>query len=143
MLSMGGMAGPGLVSVLKPYAPPYFVSRYQNDGATYSYGPVIFTPLGPTVVALPEAEDTEGFGQSHSARISRYIFSILGGGGKSLPLSQVNAEGWRSRRRIWSRRDAAAMNSFSSSQLSHSSHWSQQHQPGITRIPIRSQSSRK
>lgn len=58
MLSIGGMAGTG--SILNPYAPRYFVSRYQKDGATYSYGPVIFTPLGPTVVALPEAEETEG-----------------------------------------------------------------------------------
>src|SRR5689334_17234553 len=38
--SIGGGAGPGLVSVLKPCAPPRVSSRYQYEGATYSYGPV-------------------------------------------------------------------------------------------------------
>src|ERR1039457_5537205 len=76
-------------------------------GATYSYGPVIFTPLGPTVVSLFAAEETEGFGQSLSWKICRYIFSILGGGGLSLPYNQVNTDGWRSRRRGWARHESA------------------------------------
>ena len=66
-----GSPGPGLVSVLNPKAPPWRVSRYQNDGATYSYGPVIFTPLGPTVVVLPAADEIDGFGHSNSCKISR------------------------------------------------------------------------
>src|ERR1039458_1676850 len=88
-------------------------------GATYSYGPVIFTPLGPTVVSLFAAEETEGFGQSLSWKICRYIFSILGGGGLSLPYSQVNTDGWRSRRRTWSRKDSAEIFSSSVSQVPH------------------------
>ena len=68
------------------------MSRYQKDGATYSYGPVIFMPLCPTVVDLPEADETVGFGQSDSFRIRRYISSTFGGGGKSLPFSQVKTE---------------------------------------------------
>src|SRR3954454_14548711 len=98
-LSTGGIAGPGLISVLKPNAPPWRVSTYQNNGETYSYGPVIFTPLGPTVVFRAPAEEMEGFGQSTSFMICKYILSILGGGAKSLPYSHPMTEGWRSRRR--------------------------------------------
>src|ERR1035437_455381 len=142
-LATGGIAGPGLVSVLKPNAPPWRVSRYQNEGATYSYAPVIFTPLGPTVVVLPAADEIEGFGQSNSCRIPKYIFSILGGGAKSLPYNQAMTEGWRSRRRIWSRSESPAIVSFSLSQAGQFSHWSQQHQPAITRMPIWSARSKK
>src|SRR5580700_11306399 len=48
--SFGGIAGPGLVSVLYPYAPPAVVSASQYIGGTYSYGPVIFTPDAPVTV---------------------------------------------------------------------------------------------
>src|SRR5579859_5949898 len=142
-LSIGGIAGPGLVSVLNPNAPPCRVSTYQNTGGTYSYGPVIFTPLGPTVVFLPAADEIEGFGQSSSCRIPRYIFSTLGGGAKSLPYKNVITDGCRSSRRIWSRIDSPATSSFSLSQSGQFSHWSQQHQPGSTRIPISSARSKK
>src|SRR5512143_2199729 len=100
-------------------------------------------PLWPTVVDFPDADETVGLGQSESFRIRRYVSSTLGGGGKSLPFSQVKTEGWRSSLRIWSRRDSAAACSSSASHFPHSSHWSQQHQPAITRMPRRSQRSRK
>src|SRR4051812_6659154 len=98
-LSIGGMAGPGLVSVLKPNAPPCRLSTYQKDGATYSYGPVIFTPLGPTVVFLALAEEIAGFGHSTSFIICKYKFSMRGGGAKSLPYNHVITDGCRSNRR--------------------------------------------
>ena len=46
-----------------------------------------------TVVAVALAEETEGFGQSSSFRMPRYIFSTSAGGGPSLPYSQTNTLG--------------------------------------------------
>src|ERR1700733_6439627 len=92
--SFGGIAGPGLVSVLYPYAPPAGVSANQYIGGTYSYGPVIFTPEAPvTVVGSADADESEGFGQSKSFRMPRYIFSTSAGGGPSLPYSQTKTLG--------------------------------------------------
>src|SRR5580765_4112560 len=121
-LSTAGIAGPGLVSVLKPKAPPCRLSTYQNDGATYSYGPVIFTPLGPTLVVLAPAEEIAGFGHSTSFMICKYKFSIRGGGAKSLPYSHVITDGCRSSRRNWSRSDSLAIRSFSLSHAGQFSH---------------------
>src|SRR4029077_3337798 len=93
-LSSVGIAGPGLVSVFYPYAPPACVSANQYTGGTYSYGPVIFTPDFPvTVVGDSDADDTDGFGQSRSFNIPRYIFSTSAGGGPSLPYSHTNTLG--------------------------------------------------
>src|SRR5215472_15911299 len=93
-LSFGGIAGPGLVSVLYPYAPPSFVSASQSTGGTYSYGPVIFTPDFPvTLVDCSLAEETDGFGHSRSLRMPRYKVSISGGGGLSLPYNHTNTLG--------------------------------------------------
>src|SRR5687768_6436981 len=62
IVSMGGMAGPGLVSVLNPNAPPCLRSSSQYCGGMYSYGPFIFTPEGPVIVLLSsEAEETTVF----------------------------------------------------------------------------------
>jgi hypothetical protein len=70
-------------------------SAVQYDGATYSYGPLIFTPLPPvTVVVLAVADDTTGFGHRRSASIFKYISSTSGGGGLSLPFSHVSMLGW-------------------------------------------------
>src|ERR1017187_3225096 len=121
-VSMGGGAGPGLVSVLNPCAPPRVVSAVQYDGATYSYGPVILTPVSPAGVFLAVAEDWYGFGHSTSLMMSRYSCSIFGGGGLSLPYSQSNTAGCRASRRNWSRSEAAAM---ASSSASHCGHFSQ------------------
>ena len=58
---MGGTAAPGLVSVLYAQAPPWVLSCIQYPGGTQSYGPVIFTPLGPlTVVGLALADEIVG-----------------------------------------------------------------------------------
>src|ERR1051325_1600318 len=85
-----GTAGPGLVSVLKPNAPPNFSLMApefsQYEGGTYWYGPVIFTPEGPvTVVGVAEAEEMAGLGHSVSLSTSRYSRSTSGGGGLSPP----------------------------------------------------------
>src|SRR5215470_3194218 len=96
-----------LVSLLNPYAPPHppalqpcsatgrcgSVSQY--DGATYSYGPDIFTPLAPvTAAGFAVAEDTTGFGHSRSFSILRYISSTSGGGGLSLPFNHITRLAW-------------------------------------------------
>src|SRR5581483_4341407 len=107
MLSTGGTAGPMLVSVLKPYAPPqppwlHFCSSggsfgvsVQYAGATYSYGPVIFTPLAPVIgVGLAVADDTTGFGHKRFFSTVKYICSTSGGGGLSLPFSHITKLGW-------------------------------------------------
>src|SRR5579884_1290579 len=100
-LAMGGTAGPGLVSVLKPCAPPRSLSVSQYDGATYSYGPVIFTPVSPvTGVGRAVADDSYGFGQFSSFRMPTYMVSTSGGGGLSLPFIQLKTDGWLRMRRI-------------------------------------------
>src|ERR1700727_1406074 len=135
-LSRGGIAGPGLVSVLYPYAPPAFLSDNQYTGGTYSYGPVIFTPEAPvTVVAVSEAEETDGLRQSSSFRMPKYVFSTSAGGGLSLPLSHTNTLGCWRKIRIWLRKDAAETSCCSSFHFGHCSHASQQVHPGITKIP--------
>src|SRR5579862_3486198 len=112
MLSIGGTAGPMLVSVLNPYAPPQppglhslrlaspdGVSSSQYRGATYSYGPVIFTPLAPLMLLFcPVAEEITGFGHSSSFSIARYICSTSGGGWLSLPFSHASKLGCLRRR---------------------------------------------
>src|SRR5512146_1808428 len=136
MLSMGGTAAPGLVSVLYAHAPPWVLSCSQYDGGTQSYGPVIFTPLAPEYCAgLALADEIVGFGQASCRSMSRYIRSTLSGGGLSLPLSQTSALGCARNRRIWSRSDAAATRYCSGPHFGHSSHALQQTQPVITRIP--------
>src|SRR5512143_126797 len=93
-VSTGGTAGPGLVSVMKPNAPPCAVSASQYAGGTQSYGPVILTPVAPdTGVARAVAEERYGLGQRSSVSTSTYIRSMSGGGGLSLPLSQTNTLG--------------------------------------------------
>src|ERR1041384_5092294 len=84
-LSIGGGAGPGLVSVLNPCAPPALVSSSQYEGATYSYGPVILTPVSPAGVRFAVADDWYGFGLWFFLITSRWFFSMLDGGGLSLP----------------------------------------------------------
>src|ERR1700680_1081114 len=112
MLSTGGTAGRRLFSVLNPEAPPQppgllclrsgcpcGVSSSQYSGATYSYGPVILTPLSPvTLVFLPVADETTGLGQNKSFSTSRYICSTSGGGALSLPFSHITRLGWLRRR---------------------------------------------
>src|SRR5579871_2290060 len=107
ILSTGGTAGPTLVSVLKPYAPPQppglhsirtgwpgGASTSQVRGAMYSDGPDISTPLSPvTLVFCPVAEETTGFGQNNSFSTSRYICSTSGGGALSLPFSHMTMLG--------------------------------------------------
>src|ERR1022692_81002 len=117
---MGGIAGPGPVSELKPCAPPRVLSSRQLLGGTQSYGPVIFTPVFPlTSVGFSVADDSNGFGQSSSFTISMYFFSTSATGGLSLPFIQLKTDGWPRSRRIWSRNDAAAMEWSSSFQLAH------------------------
>src|SRR5271155_663528 len=119
---MGGTAGPGLVSVLNPCAPPQPPSLHsagegwsresasQYEGATYSYGPVIFTPLVPEEPAgLAVAEETIGFGHSACFSTSRYICSTSGGGGLSLPFSHMIKLGWLRRRYICDTSDSFAI----------------------------------
>src|SRR4051794_1617767 len=106
MLSIGGTAGPGLVSVLNPYPPPQppwlqlcgwlapSESCIQYAGATYSYGPLIFTPLSPvTVVGFAVADEITGFGHSSSFSTFKYVCSTSGGGGLSLPFSHTSRLG--------------------------------------------------
>src|SRR6266566_524005 len=94
MLSIGGIAAPGLVSVLYAQAPPWVLSCSQYDGGTQSYGPVIFTPLAPEYSAgLALAEEIVGLGQVSRCSTFRYICSTSAGGGLSLPLSQTSALG--------------------------------------------------
>src|SRR5438067_586874 len=101
MLSIGGTAAPGLVSVLYAHAPPCVLSCIQYDGGTQSYGPVIFTPLAPlTCVGFALAEEMVGFGQYSWRSMSRYICSTSAGGGLSLPLSQTSALARPRNRRI-------------------------------------------
>ncbi len=65
MLSIGGTAAPGLVSVLYAHAPPLVLSCSQYDGGTQAYGPVIFTPLAPENSAgFALAEETVGLGHA-------------------------------------------------------------------------------
>src|SRR5690348_5902606 len=98
-VSRGGIEGPGPVSVLKPDAPPRspspsVVSCIKNSGTTYSYGPVCFTPLGPvTKLGVSIADDRIGFGHRCSRSMFRYIVSIFGGGGPSLPFSHTRMLG--------------------------------------------------
>src|SRR5437764_10222658 len=109
MLSIGGTAAPGLVSVLYAQAPPWVLSCIQYDGGTQSYGPVIFTPLGPvTVVDAALADEMYGFGQCSCCNISMYFFSTSGGGALSLPFNHTSALACARKRRIWSRSDSAA-----------------------------------
>src|SRR3954462_8956124 len=94
-LSIGGTAGPGLISVANPNAPSCFVSVSQDDGGTYSYGPSIFTPLGPlTGPGVAVAFDTVGRFHSTSRSMSRYLRSTMGIGGLSLPFSHTKMLGW-------------------------------------------------
>src|SRR5258705_7560380 len=93
-LSIGGTAGPGLISVAKPCAPPNFLSDNQYDAGTHSYGPSILTPVVPvTVLSFAVADERKGLGQSYRFRISMYICSTSGGGGLSLPFSQTSRLG--------------------------------------------------
>src|SRR5581483_12239030 len=101
MLSIGGTAAPGLVSVLYAQAPPCVLSCNQYDGGTQSYGPVILTPLAPvTCVGLALADETVGFGQCSMRSMSRYICSTSAGGGLSLPFSHTNTLACPRSRRI-------------------------------------------
>src|SRR6266496_5639271 len=82
MLSIGGTAAPGLVSVLYAHAPPWVLSCNQYDGGTQSYGPVIFTPLAPeNSAAVALAEEIVGFGHASRCSTSRYVRSTFAGGG--------------------------------------------------------------
>src|SRR5512141_989349 len=90
MLSIGGTAAPGLVSVLYAHAPPCVLSCIQYDGGTQSYGPVIFTPLAPENCAgLALAEEVVGCGHASSSSMSRYSCSTFAGGGLSVPFSET------------------------------------------------------
>src|SRR5260370_35076010 len=98
-LSTGGTAGPGLISVAKPCAPPRFLSSSQYEAGTHSYGPSILTPETPvTVDGLAVADDRNGLGQSYFLRMSVYICSTSGGGGLLLPFTQTNKVGGLSMR---------------------------------------------
>ena len=87
--------------MLKPQPPPRFVSCSQYDGGTQSYGPVIFTPLGPvTSVGASLADEMNGLGQCSWRSTSIYVFSTSAGGGLSLPLSHTSALAWARNRLI-------------------------------------------
>src|SRR5205085_3420606 len=88
----GGIAAPGLVSVLKPNAPPnLWRSRYQYDGGTQSYGPVIFIPDGPLIDDVAcDAAEMIGSGQEVSWSTLRYALSTFCGGNSSLPFSHAS-----------------------------------------------------
>src|SRR3954463_2635032 len=136
ILSMGGTAAPGLVSVLYAHAPPCVLSCIQYDGGTQSYGPVIFTPLAPENAAgFALADEIVGFGHASCCSTFRYICSTSAGGGLSLPFSQTRALGCPRRRRIWSRNDASATACCSGPHVFHSSHALQQTHPVMTRMP--------
>src|SRR3954469_16697108 len=94
MLSIGGTAAPGLVSVLYAHAPPCVLSCIQYDGGTQSYGPVIFTPLAPENSAgFALADEIVGLGHTSRCSMPRYICSTFAGGGMSLPFNQTRALG--------------------------------------------------
>src|SRR5438128_11423820 len=93
--SSSGIEAPALVSVLNPSAPPCARWSYQYDGGIQSYGPVIFTPVGPSTDDVsPDADARMGFGQRASRRAVTYIRCTSNTGLVSLPIRNVNTLGW-------------------------------------------------